>query len=162
MSKRYIDLQKAVELVLGNIAERGPDYKYTEDPWVVEYRSNSGTGGCFNLMFDGYDRQIPSSDINYRKGCLVGSAFVDFGISIGEFVEKDVVHGGVSVTADSLGITMSAAAERYLSMVQIEQDSGRAWGVAHALGLSAALRKLLSPSEELWLESRDVKEINAS
>lgn len=163
--KRYIDLPKAVELVLGNIAERTADYRYTEDPWTVEYRGKFGGAGCYNLMFDVVGvNDHGNNRTNHRKGCLVGSAFVDFGISIEEMVKKGVVGGGMRSAAEALGIELSHVANNYLQRVQSNQDDGFKWGEAHASALSRALRfdEDFTEAEMEWLGVRQDKESVAS
>lgn len=163
--KRYIDLPKAVELVLGNIAERGADYRYTEDPWVVEYAASHDVRGCYNLMFDLIGpTDLHTNRINHRKGCLVGSAFVDFGIPIKEMVDKGAIGGSAGWTADALGIELSGAASDYLQHVQVLQDAGCEWGEAHAGSLSRTLSSRGNfTSEELeWLDVRQDEESIAS
>ncbi len=157
--KRYIDLPKAVELALSNIAERGEGYVYGEDPWVVKMRGGRPTGSCFNTFFDYSDHK----QVNFRKGCIVGSIFVDFGIPVEEFDEKGVNGAASQDAADSLGIEMSDASRRYLRKLQVLQDEGVAWGKAHAKALGGTLRSGFvgfTPAELEWLDVR--KDISAA
>lgn len=175
--KRYIDLPKAVELVLSNIAERGEDYKYTDDPWVLDYRIKSmgdPNSGCFNLFFDNTDPALARAAVkNVQKGCLVGSVYVDYIGGAQEMVEKGLLGGSWSDTARILDIKLSQAAQWYLGEVQRLQDDGYTWGEAHSRGLEYALASpktwgmpyFLTLEEDAWLGSRSVdgvKEIVAT
>lgn len=148
--KLYIDLPKAVELVLANIEERGADYIYTQDPWVL-----NGGRKCVNIFYEYHrDRRFATA-----KGCLVGSAFADLMGGIDK-VKEDAWHGAVRSTADHLGIEMSKAAEKFLNDIQMQQDSGLPWGNAFAGALVYALRNWLGLNlEELsWLNPRPESE----
>jgi len=163
-SKRYIDLGKAVELVLSNIEERGADYIYTQSQFVQELSELLPGRGCYNLFFD-IDSYV-SSDGDFAKvtglskGCLVGSVFADLGISLEEIQESNAIDGSSTTTAGRLGITLSPVAQEYLSFVQGRQDDGIPWGQAHSEALYMVLGSTwisgqLTPDELKWLDVRD-------
>lgn len=160
------ELMEIIDLAEAEIAKRGSDYRYTDEPLFQQH------GRCVNVLFDYTEKadlsiwevSSPSrldGKTNFRPGCLVGSIFLNY-TEMGWFMQKG--HNGsdssdiISVLRSDGLADISPLASRYLRVVQDRQDGGSTWGEAHWDGLqevlmSASSRINATPGEWEYLES---------
>lgn len=127
-----IDLPRAVELVLGEIAKKPEGYKYQDHPMVPPYE----TIFCRNIL--------PNGSGGYGPGCLIGSAFISAGVTVKEIFDCDGISSDVRALVGRLNgtdmtLTVTDAAHSYLDHCQSWQDSGNTWSASHAAALEYVL-----------------------
>lgn len=142
------ELMEIIDLAEAEIAKRGSDYRYTDEPLFQQY------GRCVNVLFDYMedadmnDWRVRDSDCldgktNFRPGCLVGSVllnYTDMSWFLGMNVNGSSAYD-VTCMMEQEGIAkVSGLALNYLRVVQGQQDSGATWGEAHWKGLEGVLR----------------------
>lgn len=160
MSKLYIDLPKAVELILGEIEKAGADHIHTV--------------ACANVTVewrDGYDENWESAidhivPRSVKGSCIVGRALIAGGIEPETFVALEMISSTARGVLDRFraegfieGYTYGAV--EYLSSVQRNQDAQLPWGAAHAAGLQRVggfLWESLTEDEKAWFDFRENKE----
>lgn len=157
MTDIYIDLPRAVELVLGEIAKKAEGYRYRDGvPADI---------GCVNVF-----TIEDENGVSYEPGCLVGSAVISAGVPIMDIVDSG--SGGASVwglfdhlcsfyRGSDRRIGASNSAMTYLRLVQSEQDFGGTWSESHMIALECLLaefNELLSDADRVWLGDRSLQQ----
>lgn len=162
------ELMEIIDLAEAEIAKRGSDYRYTDEPMYKVHNR------CVNVLFDYMegadmnDWEVLDCDrlegkTNFRPGCLVGSIMLNY-------TDMSWILGRGLNSAGSYDVTRRMSTEGianfsnlaflYLRVVQSAQDNGATWGEAHWKGLEDVLRcadehdhTKATPAEHEYLES---------
>jgi len=140
MSK-FIDLPKAVSMVLKAIADKPEGYRYRDNPYFI--------GSCLNVH-----RVSPGE---FVPGCLVGTVVVNAGVDPAIIGTNGYESSSSSALLDAFDFEVTSAAWEYFNFAQGRQDSGSTWSRAHMIALEYVLREcetLLTDGEKEWLDVR--------
>jgi len=141
-----IDLPRAVELVLGEIAKEAPGFKYLDTPvFCGKYYE------CVNVdKFDG----------TWVPLCLIGRALVSAGVDVEDFRGGAIAMAAWNTTSRVLQdcgvINVTSSASEYFREAQCQQDDGKSWSAAHSAALQRVLRSgyFMTDAEKAWLQVR--------
>jgi hypothetical protein len=136
-----LTLAKAQELVGGIVAKQADK--------VYEKHEGSCLYVHTTRRYD--DEKGRHAVVKEEPGCLVGQALIAGGLTMDDLTP----HNSIGVTSalyhlqgeDKLTYTRDA--EQYLEILQMNQDRGHAWGVAHAKALEGKVWEIIDSYDDV-------------